>query len=742
MRFIRTTVLWLAFIVCCTAVCVPLQSQGKKHLTYEQVFGNAEPRILSALPVASGWADDAHYLLTKGGRGGAVMSVDVSSGKESPYRDLNQFRNTADSTVALNVPVSHTEDYTVMAYLKDGDIYVLDTKARAFKRLTTTPALEKNPTVSPDGKLVAFTRDKNLYVVDVASGKETQCTMDGSGAIYNGWASWVYMEEILGRAGQYRAFWWSPDSKHLAFYRFDDSHVPVFPLFDDNGVHGSLENTRYPVPGDSNPEVRIGIVPAAGGKIVWTDFDEHADQYFGTPFWTPDGSHLLVQWMNRRQDDLKVFSVEPGSGTKKELYDERQPSWVEWFEDIRFLKDGSGFVLRTDKDGWMHLYLHNMDGSLKNRITSGEWSVTSIEEVDEAHGIVYFSARKENSARTDLYSSSLNGTGLKRLTFGDYYHTVKVSPGGKYFVTTYSNTGTPARMALCDISGKILREIGDSKTAAFDEYELGKTELFRVTTPDGYALPVRWTLPVPFDPARKYPVLISIYGGPNGGTVFDKWGGIGDQWMAEEGMIQMAIDHRGSGHFGKKGTALMHRCLGKWEMNDYIEVVKWLRKQGFVDSTKVCITGASYGGYVSCLALTAGAGYFTYGIADFSVTDWKLYDTHYTERYMGTPAENPEGYRSGSVLTYADRYKGLLRIVHGSMDDNVHMQNAIQLAGRLEELGKHFELMVYPNERHGRFGSMATHLRSETYRFYYDHLLGKPFPEQLFSQPAMGRHPF
>lgn len=741
MRFIRTTVLWFVVITFSTVIALEADAQGKKQLTYEQIFRNGEPRILTPLPTASGWADNEHYLLTKG-RGGSLVSVDVTSGKETPYWDPSTYKDIADSTVALSSPVSHTVDYSVLTYLKDGDVYLLDTKARTFRRLTSSKEAEKNPTLSPDGKLVAYTRSNDLFVLDIASGKETQITNDGSGVIYNGWASWVYMEEILGRAGKYRAFWWSPDSKRLAFFRFDDSRVPVFPLFNTDGVHGSLENTRYPAPGDPNPEVRIGIVPAAGGKIVWADFDEHADQYFGIPFWTPDGSHLLAQWMNRRQDDLKIYSVDPASGTKKELYDERQPSWVEWFEDIRFLRNGSGFILKTDKDGWMHLYLHNMDGSLKNRITSGEWTVTNIEEVDEAHGIVYFSARKENSARTDLYSSSLNGTGLKRLTFGDHYHAVKVSPGGRYFVTTYSNALTPTRMALCDNTGKILREIGDSKSAAFDEYELAKTELFRVKTPDGYALPVVWTLPMPFDPARKYPVLITIYGGPNGGTVFDKWGGIGNQWLAQEGMIQMAIDHRGSGHFGKNGTALMHRCLGKWEMNDYIEVVKWLRKQGFVDSTKVCITGASYGGYVSCLALTAGAGYFTYGVADFSVTDWTLYDTHYTERYMGTPADNPEGYRNGSVLTYADKYKGLLRIVHGSLDDNVHMQNAIQLAGRLEELGKHFELMIYPNERHGSRGSMATHQRSEAIRFYYEHLLDKPFPEQLFSQPVMGRHPF
>jgi dipeptidyl-peptidase-4 len=294
-------------------------------------------------------------------------------------------------------------------------------------------------------------------------------------------------------------------------------------------------------------------------------------------------------------------------------------------------------------------------------------------------------------------------------------------------------------MALCDNAGKILREIADSKTVAFDEYDLGRAELFRVTTPDGYALPVRWTLPLQFDRSKKYPVLISVYGGPGAGTVYDRWEGIGNQWLAGEGVIQVAMDHRGSGHFGKKGAALMYRNLGKWEMNDYIEVVKWLLAQGFVDSTKVCITGGSYGGYVACMALTAGAGYFTHGVANFSVTDWRLYDTHYTERYMGMPAGNPEGYRAGSVMTYADRYKGVLRIVHGSLDDNVHMQNSLQLVDRLEDLGKHFEFDIYPDVRHGWGGLEATYLRNETYRFYYRYLLDKPFPAELFSRPGTGR---
>ena len=375
-----------------------------------------------------------------------------------------------------------------------------------------------------------------------------------------------------------------------------------------------------------------------------------------------------------------------------------------------------------------------MNGILLNRITEGRWSVADLQVVNEQAGDVYFTARKESSARLDLYRAPLSGGEPVRLTFGSFYNEVKLSTEGTYFITSYSNFSTPTRMSLYRSTGTLVRELGDTKTADFDKYQLGQSEFFKIPTSDGVELPAAWTLPLEFDRTKKYPVIISIYGGPNGATVWDRWGDIRPQWLALEGVIQMAVDHRGSGHFGKEGIALMYRNLGKWEMHDYIEAVKWLRRQPFVDSTRICITGGSYGGYVTCLALTEGAEYFPYGIADFPVTDWTLYDSHYVERYMDLPEDNPEGYRNGSVFTYVNRYKGLLEIVHGTMDDNVHAQNSIQLIDTLESLNKHFLMYFYPGQRHGWGGSKASELRNETYIFYYRYLLGKEFPADLFSR--------
>jgi dipeptidyl-peptidase 4 len=733
-RFYRVTV---SLFIILTFFILPLHSQEKKRLTWEQLFKSAEPKLTKSLPNITGWADDDHYLEMKKKDGDDRIKeylIEVKSGKDKLYRDMGEYKSIADTNIDLSRPESSNEAFTRMIYQKDNDLYFFDIEKKEFKRLTNTPSEEKNPTLSPDANYVAFTRDNNLFAIEIATGKEYQYTNDATDVIYNGWAAWLYYEEIFGRPTHYKAFWWAPDSKNLAFYRFDETLVPMFPIYNSEGQHGSLERTRYPKAGDPNPDVKIGIVPVAGGNVTWAAFNEKDDQYFGTPFWTPDGKQLLVQWMNRTQDTLLIYGVDPASGSKKPIYLEHQTSWVDFLESLHFTKSGKGFIYTSDKNGWNHIYYHSMDGDRDKQITTGKWAVSGITLVDEKNDKIYFTAKKEVSTNNDFYSVRLNGGDLKRITVGYFSYSINPSPNGKYFIATYSNVATPSKMALYDTKGKLVKELGDSKAKEFDDYRISKTELFCVTTSDGYALPVRWILPTDFDPAKKYPVLIDVYGGPNAASVSNSWGGLRSQWLAMEGMIQMTIDNRGSGHFGKEGAALMHRNLGKWEMNDYIEIVKWLRTKPFIDSTKVCITGSSYGGYAACMALTAGADYFTHGVAEFSVTDWNLYDSYYTEKVMDTPSDNPEGYKNGSVMTYADKYKGLLYIIHGTMDDNVHMQNSMQLIDKLETLKKHFEFLVYPGGRHGFGGPKATHLRNETYRFYYQYLLGKEFPEQLFGK--------
>ncbi|MCI0495948.1 prolyl oligopeptidase family serine peptidase, partial [candidate division KSB1 bacterium] len=471
--------------------------------------------------------------------------------------------------------------------------------------------------------------------------------------------------------------------------------------------------------------VKLGIYDLKENKLVWVDIEEKADHYIAWPFWTPDSKQLFFQWENRGQDNIKIYAADPATGKIKEIYDEKQTSWVDFFTDLYFMSDGSGFIVRSTKDGWEHLYYYDLAGTLKNRLTEGNWRVSDISLVDEKNQKVYFRRTLGNSNETHLYCVNLNGKNMKRLTNIEGVHRCIVSPGGKYFIDTYSNISHPTKIDLYATDGKLIRNLGDSKLAIMDEYDLGKAELFTIPSGDGYDLPAIWILPPDFDRAKKYPIVFEIYGGPSSASVSNSFPSLSWHYFAQNGIITISVDNRGSGHFGKIGEALMHRNLGKWEMNDLIAAVKWLRNQPFIDPERIGITGGSYGGYTTCMALTYGADFFTHGIAQYSVTDWRLYDSVYTERYMDTPAENPKGYDFGSAMTHAEKYKGYLLITHGTMDDNVHMQNTIQLVDKLQDLNKDFELMLYPNARHGVGFPKRNHAIRENAEFWFKHLLGK-----------------
>lgn len=692
---------------------------AQRRMTFDEAWGR-KPTLTQPISHYQGWADEEHYL---------------------------EYVRSENRTYKVNVKTGHREVYVpaeskqTEVAVKDNDI-VIRFADGSVRQLTNSPDVEeKNPTLSPDGKYVAFTRNNNLFTVSVENPTEVQYTFDGTDVIYNGWSSWVYYEEILGRPTKYKAFWWSPDSKQLAFMRFDDTNVPMFPIYVSKGQNGYVEETRYPKAGQPNPEVKVGFVKVGQQGVVWADFNEKDDQYFGQPYWSYDSKSIMVQWMNRDQNNLKFYTVDPLTGSKKEIYDEKQPTWINLDHDerITYLADNKHYILKSDKTGWAHYYLYTLDGKLLNPITSGEWQVVSIQYIDEKNKVLYFTARKENSARIDLYRVDYSGKNLKRLTFGDYSHQVSVAPGGKYFITNYSNVSTPNKVALVDNKGKILKELADSKSPNFNAFKYGKTEYITVKSDDGkFDLPVIITYPVDFDENKSYPVIMYIYGGPDAGTVKDTWkpttaspyGGMSQYW-ANEGIIQVQCDHRASGHFGKQGVALMHRNLGHWELIDYITIAKWLKAKPWVKKDKLLITGHSYGGYMTCLALTKGSDYFDYGIAGAPVTSWELYDTHYTERWMDTPQDNPEGYKNGSILTYVDKYKGGLRILHGDMDDNVHMQNTIQLVDALTDRDKPFELMIYPGSRHGWTSNKLKYDFKERVRFYYQNLLEKPVPQDF-----------
>ena len=396
----------------------PSSQAQQKPLTDDQYFKGNFKGIVQPLATVTRWIDGSHFIMIKEGK---TFVVDAATGAERPSTD-------ADNTSPARKPAIYSDQNDL--YIKIDNVPI---------RLTNDEDKEVNATMSPDGNYVAFTKHNDLYTVNISTKKETRLTEDGSDVILNGYASWVYTEEILGRSSTYRSFWWSPDSKHIAFFRTDDSPVPVYTITDANTQHGYVETLRYPKVGDRNPQVKVGIVrpDARSGEIKWAEFNPADDQYFGVPYWKPDGSSLLVQWMNRKQNNLKIWDVNLANGLKKLFYNETQKTWIDLDDEgsrISFLKNGKGFILFSDSSGWKHMYHYDMNGKFINAVTSGKYTVTDLNFIDEQNGVVYFTARKENSARKDFYRVNLNGKNLQRLTFGDFNHTnINFSPDASLF---------------------------------------------------------------------------------------------------------------------------------------------------------------------------------------------------------------------------------------------------------------------------------------------------------------------
>lgn len=668
-------------------------AQEKKNLTLEQVVKGMPSGLTVPIPTPRGWQDSQNLI--------------VSEGQE--YK-------------LYNIKTGNTSDYKLPEPKVQPSI------------LNELGKTVDNPVFSPDSTKIAYTKDNNLYVMDVATGKHTALTSDGSDLILNGWSSWVYYEEILGRSTRYKAFWWSPDSKKIAYYKFDDTNVPMFPIYNPKGKHGTLTETRYPKAGDENPKVEIAMVNLETGETVWADFDRDEDQYFGIPFWSAGSDKFMVPWMPRDQNHLILYEVSPVDGSKKHIYEERQKTWIDWIDDMVFTDEG--FYMTRDFDGWEQIYYQSFDGKELVKLTDGRNWGTRILKLDEAKGLLFFTSRAEISTRYDVYMLDLKKKTTQRISYGDYnFANVTVSPDNKYYAALISNVSTPTKSVLVKI-GKTPKVtlLGDSKGPEYDNYKLAEAKMLFIEV-DGYTLPASIRLPIDLDSTRKYPVIISMYGGPNSGTVMDRWSNpsYGNQLWAVEGVIQISIDHRASGHCGKEGVNQIYRSLGQVELSDYIEWVKYLRTLPYVDETKIGITGFSFGGTMTVLALTDGADYFQYGIAGGGVYDWQLYDTHYTERYMDTPEDNPEGYAFTRVWDRAYKYKGgkesMLRITHGTSDDNVHMQSTLQLVDALQKENKQFELMLYPGGYHGYRGYQGAHSSRSDLIFWYKYLLGKDLPE-------------
>ena len=638
-----------------------------------------------------------------------------------------------------------------------------------FSTFPLWPEGAVNLTFSPDSTKLAFTRDNDLYVVDIESGNETRLTYDGSDVILNGYASWVYYEEIFGRASRYSAFWWSPDSRKIGFYRFDNSQVPMFPIYSafanpaaaasqsqsprvtDLSLGGSLSETRYPKAGQTNPQVRIGIVDLTDecvgcpmrceDAITWADFDPTLDQYFGIPFWGSDSKEFFIARMPRLQNTIDLYAVNAEDGSKRHVYNETYKTWLNWFDGVVFTDNGL-YMAREFETGWQQIYFLSYDGQTFRRLTDGpNWDVTIV-RVDEKKGDVFFTAKRDAVAKQALYKVDKKGV-ITALTDPAYNATgITFSPDGKYFVASVSNVTAPTKVTVSQTSGKKAPlVVADMRGKDYDASKYALGELVYMTTEDGFKLPGMIVYPKDFDASKKYPVHVDIYGGPNTPQVRDRWvtPNAANQWYSDNGIIQITVDPRAAGHNGREGLDMIYRQLTVWEVKDFCAWADWLKALPYVDGDRIGVEGFSFGGTMTSMLLMQAPDKFHYGIAGGGVYDWALYDSHYTERYMDTPQNNPEGYEVSKVLNYVDGYPTsydvissgvektpvepvMLKLTHGTGDDNVHHQNTLQLLDAMHKAGKKFDFMIYPDGMHGYRGYQGEHFQNANNEFWLKYL--------------------
>jgi dipeptidyl aminopeptidase/acylaminoacyl peptidase len=672
-----------------------------------------EPPNFAGSPVSGiTWLEDGeHFLQVKDGR---LYKVHARSGRAQPFHDPDKLaaglgslptipRATA-RMLAGGTSFHMNPQRTGALFEHDNDIYYCNFDGTHAVRLTRTPGAEELPEFSPDGRFVSFVRDNNLYVVDIATQTERALTSDGGPLVLNGKPDWVYLEEVFNRRAS--GSWWSPDSQRIAFIRYDDHPVPTFTVLDHIPLHQTVESIPYPKSGDPNPIVKLGVVSVAGGPVHWADLSNYSEtgSIIDRAGWTPDGRTLTFYVQDRAQTWLDFCTAPAAGGSTTRLFRETTKAWVDNPGPPTYLADGS-FVLPSERTGWKHLYHFDRTGHLRDTITSGAWEARALQRVDETGGWVYFTGTRDSPIAENLYRVHFDGSGLERLTPEPGDHQVSVSPKANLYIDTHGSHAIPTQVHLRSADGKPVRTLDTNPIYVLEEYRLGHFELVQIPLPDGFVLEGSLLTPPDFDPSRRYPVWFMTYGGPHAPTIRDNWysgrGGLAhDQMLAALGFVVFHCDPRSASGKGVCSAWTAYRRLGVGELKDIEAAIGWLTKHSSVDADRIGMSGHSYGGFMTSFALTHSK-LFAAGIAGAPVTDWRYYDSIYTERYMNTPQENPEGYDLTSVVKAAGNLHGKLLIAHGIMDDNVHLQNTVELMEALQRAGKDFQVMFYPRSRHG-----------------------------------------
>jgi len=695
-------------------------AQEKRNVTVEWIYSD-ESQETFALPGYK-WLDNStalYYDVRKPKEERTFEILDPRTGKRTvlleaaeALQDLQKYLGKDRAPKSLPWSESFTGEARHAAYSFGGDIYVLDTAASRFIRVTNTPEEEIGARFSPNGEMIAYVRDRNIYVHDLIRKTERPLTRDGSDTILNGELSFMYGEDVFNRDAT--ELWWSPDSKALTYLQIDVTGVTEFVYYDFQPFNPRIIRQRYPLVGEKIETARVGIAELSSGKTTWVDGTGKPDEYVVHVDWLPGSRRLSVQTLNRDQDVLDVYFADRETGRTSHILKETDSAWVNVGDDLYFLKDGKRFIWGSERSGFKHLYLYNTEGKLLNPITKGDWAVRapfqtsywngrSVVAIDEKNQWLYFTGLEKSSLERHLYKIRLDGSGMQRLTRQDGFHSVTFSPDAQFYFDLYSTASTPPSLRLCGNEGALREPLAGPKSDVLSDFDLRSPEIFTVAAEDGFPLPAQILKPRDFNPQKKYPVVIYHYGGPSAPTVLNIWQGMNlfNQVLLDKGYLLFSVDNRSATAISKTlENTISRQMIGPNELKDLLAGVKWLKSQPFVDPERVGIWGWSYGGCMTLLALTRSQE-FKAGIAVAPVTDQRFHEPKWAEFSMKRPQDTLEDWEAVSLLKYAKDLHGRLMIAHGTYDDNVRIQNTWAFVDALVQAGKTFDMMIYPMRKHG-----------------------------------------
>lgn len=713
----------------------PVQAQQKKSITFNNIFDRTfsqegiqnvnwmkDGQFYTALVRTQNDIELRKYDILTGDYEVLVATSEIAvEGRDEPII-IQDYQFSADEKKLL----IKTDIERIWRRSTKENYFIHNLESGETSKLTKSKEKQQYAQLSPTGDMAAFVQSNNLYLVDLESGEERAITTDGEeNKIINGATDWVYEEEF----GFAKAWYWSPDGNKIAYYRFDESRVKEFFMTEWGSLYPGQTRFKYPKAGEKNSIVRIGVYDLESQNTVWMDVGEETDQYIPRINWTKSSGTLAIRRMNRLQNKQDLMLADVNSGETETIKTETSDAWIDINDNLTFLENGEQFIYLSEESSYNHIYLYDMSGELVRQVTGGDWEVTNYLGYNESNERIYYISTEDSPLERHLYSIHISGDDKTRMSDGEGWNSINMSRDYKYYIETYSSTEMPSVYTLHRGSGEEVRVLENNRELSntLDEYRMPEKDFMKIPLPHA-ELNAYMLKPSDFDSTKKYPVLFYVYGGPGSQTVSKRFeSGQRPMWhryLAEQGYIVFSVDNRGTGARGRNFEKQVYKKLGQYEVQDQIDAAGYLIDQyDFIDSSRVGIWGWSYGGYMSSLVLAKGSDIFSTAIAVAPVTSWRFYDTIYTERFMQTPQMNPDGYAKGAPLTYAGQIQGNYLLVHGTGDDNVHFQNAVEMVNALVSEGVQFETMYYPNRAHGISGGNARrHLYEMLNQFILENL--------------------